>query len=138
MVLKKDPWSLKKVLKQVLNSGNTHPMKMYPVGIKKKLKNRQLLSFFSRLQKFTKVSYRWHLLLCRKCHKNCPLRLNFANTHQMKKYLNTLKIEKIDATVQCTKLHITDIISNNLFSFFSRKYGLQKLHIDVADFYVNY
>ena len=50
----------------------------------------------------------------------------------MDNYLNKLIIENIDGAVKQTKLHNTDIISNNLLSSFSRSCSLQKLHIKVS------
>ena len=49
-----------------------------------------------------------------------------------------MKIENIDGAVKHTKLHITNIMNNNLLSFLVEICSLQKLHIDGAEFYANY
>ena len=58
--------------------------------------------------------------------KNGLVRLNFSDTHQMKNYLNTLKIVNVDGIVKYTKLLTTDVISSILLSFFSRRLKFTK------------
>ena len=63
--------------------------------------------------------------------------MDFGDTHQMKNYLNTLKIENVDGAVNHTKLYITNVISK-VFLFIILSGSLQKLHIDGTAFYANY